>query len=126
MHQQENQVEEMHLKHFNFIHLIFFIMAEQSGIIRLKGTIGGISFYKSGDGYLAREKDISILQSVLLSRVYKRKGDVELSYYFLRKAESKANLVESFELLSIIYSEILKLSYDMVSINVEEYIETQL
>ena len=57
MHQQENQVEEMHLKHFNFIHLIFFIMAEQSGIIRLKGTIGGISFYKSGDGYLAREKD---------------------------------------------------------------------
>ncbi len=31
-------------------------MAEQSGIIRLKGTIGGISFYKSGDGYLAREK----------------------------------------------------------------------
>lgn len=31
-------------------------MAEQSGIIRLKGTLGGISFYKSGDGYLAREK----------------------------------------------------------------------
>lgn len=31
-------------------------MAKQSGIIRLKGTIGGISFYKSSDGYLAREK----------------------------------------------------------------------
>lgn len=32
------------------------IMARQKGIIKLDGTIGGISFYKSKDGYLAREK----------------------------------------------------------------------
>lgn len=31
-------------------------MARQSGIIKLKGTIGGVTFYKSKDGYLAREK----------------------------------------------------------------------
>lgn len=31
-------------------------MAQQSGIIKLKGTLGGISFYKTSDGYLAREK----------------------------------------------------------------------
>ncbi len=31
-------------------------MAKQSGIIPLKGTIGNITFYKSGDGYMAREK----------------------------------------------------------------------
>jgi hypothetical protein len=31
-------------------------MAKQSSIIKLEGTIGGISFYKSQDGYLAREK----------------------------------------------------------------------
>lgn len=31
-------------------------MAEQKGIIPLKGTIGNINFYKSRDGYLAREK----------------------------------------------------------------------
>lgn len=31
-------------------------MARQTGIIRLKGTIGGVSFYKSADGHLAREK----------------------------------------------------------------------
>ncbi|QBQ41272.1 hypothetical protein [Sphingobacterium psychroaquaticum] len=31
-------------------------MAKQSGIIKLKGTIGDITFYKSQDGYLAREK----------------------------------------------------------------------
>ena len=31
-------------------------MARQKGIIMLKGTIGGITFYKTQDGYLAREK----------------------------------------------------------------------
>jgi hypothetical protein len=31
-------------------------MARQKGIIPLQGTIGNISFYKSKDGYLAREK----------------------------------------------------------------------
>ncbi len=32
------------------------IMARQKGIIKLEGTIGDVSFYKSKDGYLAREK----------------------------------------------------------------------
>uniref|UniRef100_UPI004049E6E1 hypothetical protein n=1 Tax=Gelidibacter sp. TaxID=2018083 RepID=UPI004049E6E1 len=31
-------------------------MARQTGIIKLKGTIGDISFYKSADGHLARTK----------------------------------------------------------------------
>lgn len=31
-------------------------MAQQKGIIPLKGTIGNITFFKSKDGYLAREK----------------------------------------------------------------------
>ena len=31
-------------------------MAKQKGIIKLKGTLGDISFYKTQDGYLAREK----------------------------------------------------------------------
>jgi len=31
-------------------------MAQQKSILKLQGTIGGITFYKSQDGYLAREK----------------------------------------------------------------------
>lgn len=31
-------------------------MAKQKGIVKLDGTLGGITFYKSQDGYLAREK----------------------------------------------------------------------
>jgi len=75
--------------------------------------------------HLGKEKDIYIVQSILLSRVYKRKGDVDLSFYYLMKAEKKALEIEAFELLAIIYAEIIKLSYDMVSIDVEEYIAKQ-
>ena len=31
-------------------------MARQKGIFKIKGTIGDVTFYKSGDGYLVREK----------------------------------------------------------------------
>lgn len=31
-------------------------MARQKGLIKLKGTLGDITFYKSGDGFLVREK----------------------------------------------------------------------
>ena len=73
--------------------------------------------------HMGKEKDIFILHFVLLARVYKRKGNVKLSFHYLKKAEKEADNIEAYELLSIIYSEILKLSYDMISINVEKYIE---
>ena len=73
--------------------------------------------------HMTKEKDIFILHLVLLSRVYKKKGKNDLSYHYLNKAEKEAEAIEAFELLSIIYSEILKLSYDLLSINVERYIE---
>src|SRR5690606_28795908 len=31
-------------------------MARQKGIIKIEGTLGDITFYKSKDGYMAREK----------------------------------------------------------------------
>ncbi len=31
-------------------------MAEQDGIFKIKGTLGGVTFYKTQDGYLVREK----------------------------------------------------------------------
>ena len=73
--------------------------------------------------HMGKESDIFILHFVMLSRIYKKKGRVELSLNYLKKAEKEAESIEAFELLSIIYSEILILSYDIVSINVEEYIE---
>ena len=60
---------------------------------------------------------------VLLSRVYKNKGELELSFHYLKKAEKEAIDSELFEVLSIIYSEIILLSHELISIDVDHYIE---
>ena len=46
---------------------------------------------------------------VLLSRVYKNKGELELSFNYLKKAEKEAIDSDLYEILSIIYSEVLQL-----------------
>lgn len=38
------------------LHAKQYFMARQKGVIKLQGTIGDITFYKSKDGHLAREK----------------------------------------------------------------------
>ena len=42
---------------------------------------------------------------------------------FLKKAEKKAEKNEAYELLNLIYNELIKFSQDMISIDVEGYIE---
>ena len=69
-----------------------------------------------------KENDTALYNIVLLSRIYKRKGNIDLSYHYLKKAERKAEEIEAFEILSMIYSEILKLSYDLISIDIQKYI----
>ena len=73
-----------------------------------------------------KEDDTSLYNIILLSRIYQRKGDVDLSYHYLKKAEKQANKIEAFEILSIIYSEILKLSYELISIDIEKYINRKI
>ena len=60
---------------------------------------------------------------VLLSRVYKNKGELELAFHYLKKAEKEAIKSELFEVLSIIYSEIIQLSHELISIDVDYYVD---
>lgn len=46
----------INIRFFRHKQNIYTVMARQKGIIKLEGTIGDVSFYKSKDGYLAREK----------------------------------------------------------------------
>ena len=69
-----------------------------------------------------KENETSLYNIVLLSRIYKRKGSVDLSYHYLKKAERIAIKIEAYEILSMIYSEILKLSYELISIDIQKYI----
>lgn len=59
-------------------------MAKQIGIIKLKGKIGDLSFYKTKDGHLAREKVVLMrneLRTILRLSV---RAKMELSSEVLR------------------------------------------
>lgn len=57
-----------------------------------------------------------------LARFYISKSQPELAAYFLKKAESRSNQIENFELLDLIYGEFIRLSHDILEINPETYI----
>lgn len=59
---------------------------------------------------------------VLLSRVYKNKGELELAFHYLNHAEKEALDSELYEILSIVYTEIIQLSHELISIDVDKYI----
>ena len=73
--------------------------------------------------HIWKDKQSKSFSFVLLSRVYKNKGELELSFHYLKKAEKEAIDSELFEVLSIIYSEIIQLSHELISIDVDHYIE---
>ena len=47
-------------------------MAKQKGIIKPEGTIGDITFFKSKDGYLAREKSGPTAEQIANDPVFER------------------------------------------------------
>ena len=59
---------------------------------------------------------------VLLARVYKNKGELELAFHYLKKAEIEAIDSELYEILSIVYTETIQLSHELISIDVDHYI----
>ena len=59
---------------------------------------------------------------VLLARVYKNKGELELAFHYLNYAQKEALDSELYEILSIVYTEIIQLSHELISIDVDKYI----
>ena len=64
-----------------------------------------------------------ILNSILLSRLFRSKGQAATAFYYLNKAFRKANENEHLEWLDIVYGEFIKLSHETLEINPEEYIQ---
>lgn len=73
--------------------------------------------------HIWKDKQSKSFSFVLLSRVYKNKGELELSFHYLKKAEKEAIDSELYEVLSIIYSEIIHISHELLSVDVDHYIE---
>jgi len=64
-----------------------------------------------------------VLHFLAMSRLYLHKGHFTVAYHFLQKAEKKANSIQAYELLDIVYSDFIKHSHETLSINPELYIE---
>ena len=72
--------------------------------------------------FFDEEETMSALHHLSLARYHFLKNNFEASHYFVRKAESKAQSVENYELLDVIYGEFIRLSHEKTAINPEDYI----
>ncbi len=66
---------------------------------------------------------VRMLQYLTLSHIYKSKQQYQLARQFLRKAERQAEQLETLEYLDIIYGEFITLSFEILDINPEAYIQ---
>ena len=64
-----------------------------------------------------------ILNLLALVRFFFTKNELNICNYLLKKAEKKAQQIEAYELLDIIYTDYIKLSHELVAINPEQYIQ---
>jgi len=85
---------------------------------RLKTEVGKSLLLQHIDS----EDTAQVLHQLLLARHYQSKNAYALAEHFLRKAERKAHAVESHELLDLIYTEFIRLSQEVVTIDPETYI----
>ena len=68
------------------------------------------------------EESLVAINQLALSRFYSARSNTILAAYFLRKAETKSQSIENFELLDLIYGEFIRLSHELLEINPETYI----
>lgn len=73
--------------------------------------------------YLDNESDLVLVKYITISRLLKSKGKYQTALEFLKKAEKKGAQIEAFEMLNIIFNEIIKLSHDTSNIDVVNYIQ---
>ncbi|CAM6000933.1 unnamed protein product [Sphagnum balticum] len=75
--------------------------------------------------HFGKEETNDIHRLICVYNILYKKDKFELAYYFLRKAEKKAQQTDEFELLDLIYTNVVKLSNEILSINPEEYVAKQ-
>ncbi|MCB9236066.1 MAG: hypothetical protein H6581_30745 [Bacteroidia bacterium] len=74
--------------------------------------------------YHFKYKDsIHAYYDVQLAIMFKERGQHELSRYFLKKAEKKAEALDQFHILEIIYGEYVQLAMKNIDLDIEEIIQ---
>jgi hypothetical protein len=75
--------------------------------------------------HFGRSETNHLHRAICTYNILMQKSKPELAYHFIRKAEKKARETENYELLDLIYANIVKLSNEVMGINPEEYISKQ-
>jgi tetratricopeptide (TPR) repeat protein len=109
---------------------------EEDKILKLLyGTAGKNAFYRLKNRltqdlskslvlqHFDDEEFNNTLYFISLSKLFYRRSQFKLSFYFLRKAERQAKALEFYELLEIIYGDYIRLSYELLTIDPAYYIE---
>lgn len=73
--------------------------------------------------HLDDDDTMHIFHLLSLTRYFQQRNKYKVALHYIRKAEKKAIKLENYELLDFIYSEMIKLSHEIIFINPEEYIE---
>ena len=73
--------------------------------------------------HISKDQQSKSFSFILLSRVFKNKGELDLTYHYLKIAEKEAIKLELFEILAIVYSEIIELSHELISIDLDKYLK---
>lgn len=72
--------------------------------------------------YFDFDDSVLLLHYFILSRIYQRKQQFEIAFFYLSKAEKRGLSIENYELLDLVYAEFIKLSQETMSVNPENYI----
>lgn len=73
--------------------------------------------------YWDKDETATAFHYLTLAILYRKKQLFEISAYYLGKSERKADRLDFPELLDLIYSEFINLSFDLSSINPESYVQ---
>jgi len=86
---------------------------------RLQNDIGKsllVLNYNKSDYY-------NVLNLMSTAKLFQQKGNYQIAFNYLKKAERKAISNEFFDLLDLIYSDLIRLSHESVEFNPIEYID---
>lgn len=98
-------------------------LADKNAFYRLKNRL--LSDINQSQWLLHHEDDLMTYGIYLfsLAKMYKTQKNVAVSWHYLKKAEKNAIENENFEILDLIYSLYIELSYEELSLNPEKYIQ---
>jgi len=70
-----------------------------------------------------KDSNISILNILMLARIFYFKPNYQLAYHYLQKAEKQAKNIEAYDMLCLIYSQFIELSKHYTAIDPQIYID---